>query len=447
MRAAAASLSPKLASLEEELKRWKDLATNTRHSDYSRFTRHQSQINRLYDQFTGMIVELRKGTQGNLSLADVRRMDDKILQAHALWAYFRSKLLLRYSAGLDPWLEAADDLAWACFKAVANARERAGGKEFSKVPPLIYLGRETSPFVLPRDWNLSGQIPGVADTLFSVILSKSPLSLISMPFHQTAHLAETLVLAHEIGHVVEMDLGLSAALEAALEQAARNEAIPAGRLADWRRCRIEVFADLYGAISGRMGFCQALIGFLGGDKASIIAETIDPAREIAYPTTYLRVLLAIEALCQADGKPAPDALVLLDDWRKTFGEDHACKDYEDDLSLIVKALLDTPMDLLGHKSIRELAALNAASDARVKCCAEKLLSGQWPMLDDPRMLFAAATLAFDANPEAWSSKQIGQLVLGRIKELVDDAPRSAADVPKEMGEYDRKTGAELAYLL
>lgn len=462
-----ATLASKLASLRDEVVAWRRIVAepedgDERHADFPHFSRHQSQVLRLAELFSGLLESLAEEAERLPAGGDfpaARALSDKILQGHALWSYYRGKLLFRYSPHLRPYLLAADELAWSCLKPLLEARAAAAQGALSKVPPLIYLGRSVSPFVFPREWSLESQIADVSDEIFASLVESAPFSVVSLPFYQTRHLPETLVLAHEMGHVADFDLGLRPALDAALENIPQAS-VSAAHKEFWRRCRVEAFADAFGALTCRLAFCRALASFLADEKSRITSERIDLGKraEHLYPTAYLRVLLALEVLRQADGHLPAAAAELEQEWRKGYGLAHEHWDFEPDLRHLVAAFLDTELaELRPEKpgpgpakpaTLRALVGLPAGADGdAAKIATSMVKDGFAPPTRDPRVLMAAAAFAFYQDPQAYTEREVEDMVLSRIAEDAGNPARATESIAPGIPEKDRQAGAKLAGLL
>lgn len=452
-----ATLGGKLASLNGEIAAWRGIVAppppGGQPPAHDPFARHQSQVLRLADFFEGVGEALAAEIAAlgeDAGFETARAISKKILQGHALWSYFRDKLLFRYSPQLEPCLLAADELAWATIEPLVAARRAAAGSGFSKVPPLIYLGPALSPLVYPREWSLSGQILGVADELFASLVQRAPFSVVSLPFYQTRHLPELLVLAHEMGHVADFDLGLSTALDAALENIP-DSAVPADHKEAWRRCRVEAFADVFGAAACRAAFCRTMASFLADDPQKIAGEKIDLTKKskYLYPTVYLRVLLALEVLRGKDGALPEAARQVETAWRAAYGSKHHHQDYEADLPAIVAAFLDTPMTELSGKTLRSVSGLPASADADAAKIARSMLDQGYPppAKQDPRILTAAAALAFYRDPQRYAAKEIETMVLESLAADAGNAYRNADGIAAELPQLDRRAGQDLASLL
>ncbi len=270
--------------------------------------------------------------------------------------------------------------------------------------------------------------------------------MVSLPYYQTAHLPETMVLAHEMGHVAEMDLELSGALAGALD-AVPDAVITPERKAVWERCRIEAFADVFGATVGGIAFCRALASFLARDRDSITEEKIGDSKKYAYSSRYLRVLMVLEVL-RRDGTRPESAGKLEAEWRSAYGDVHRYQSFESDLPSLVKCFVDEPFEELGNRSIRTLCGLAAADETQAaKDAGDMLEYSTTPEATDPRLLFAAAALAYDRNPEQYTESGVEELVLERIAAVADNAPRKATNVAAASQQADRQSGVTLAGLL
>ncbi|MEQ9408684.1 MAG: hypothetical protein RIK87_13190 [Fuerstiella sp.] len=452
-----AGLASKLDSLRDELRSWQEIAEGRLdsqgkrqlHPQFPVFAKHQSQIMRLNSFFDGVVQSLEGSitTQDALTFSGARKIGDRILQGHALWAWYRDKLLLRYSPHLQRYLAAADEFAWRCFKPFREAHSAAGkGDETARVPPLIYLARQMSPYIYPRNWTLANQIPEVSDQVYATFLAKAPFSVVRLPFYQTTHLPETMVLAHEMGHVVEMDLDLTVALDEALAKIPDAE-VPPERRRTWQRCRIEVFADLFGAAVGGVAFCRSLAAFLAKDRDALLEERIGDSARYAYPTAYLRVMLVLEVLRQRDGERIAAADSLLTEWQQACGTQHPYQEFEADISPVVNSLINTPIPQLQNACILKLGNYTKYDDEKAEKAATGMLARQQPDSRDPRVLFAAAALAFHQDPERYADSGVETLVLSRIEKYADRKPRSRDGISRQDLTTDRQAGQAVGALL
>ena len=464
----SAVLISKLTSLQSTIEYWRSIADN-KHSQPSLFQHNHSQIVRLCDLFHSLADELNQefsafdGSSGT-AFDDARVLNKKLVQGHALWSYFQDKLMVRHSDVLRPYLDAADDFAWSCFEPILRKRQEVLASQppsevsvSIKIPPLIYLGPEISPYVYPRDWALHKRPASVSDGLFQEVLRASPFSFISMPYYQTAHLPEAMVLAHEMGHVVELDLGLTNDLDASFERI-DDSTIPPERKRGWKRCRLEMFADVFGAVVGGAAFCLSLAQFLADDRDTILNEPFREHNTHEYPTCYLRVLLSLQVLRDTNGKLPLAAQRVEQAWIDQYGREHAQKEYEKDIPVLVTEFLDSPLPALegGEKqTIRSLVEMSRDVEKLAAIDAENMIQmGSKPESTNPCALFAAATFAFDHSPSDYRRQGIESKVLTRIKELASDDKRNEkrsleVNLPGGIEDvnHEKELGQQIARLL
>jgi hypothetical protein len=94
-----------------------------------------------------MLADVRCLGKGE-RLSGLRNAEKGLLARHRIWEYFRGKLAQRSDSMLRPYLQFADELAWACY---ARVQELVFLNEQSaqlKEPPLVYLNGGVSPFAL-----------------------------------------------------------------------------------------------------------------------------------------------------------------------------------------------------------------------------------------------------------------------------------------------------------
>lgn len=220
-----------------------------------------------------------------------------VLSGWRVWEFFRAKLAQRQEEQFQPGLRAADELAWACRKPLADAAPGAPPKE----PALVYLNGNASPIALARGRNFWGEgEPGLGqlDAYCAKLLEHVPVPLISLPWHEIWHAPSLTAVTHEAGHVVEADFALTADLDAALKQAMKDAATPALEK-DWVGTpgspgwRAEVFADFFAVRQCGPGY----VGMLGDVLATATTD-----RKL-YPPNDVRMelcFLGLEEMGLAD---------------------------------------------------------------------------------------------------------------------------------------------------
>jgi hypothetical protein len=260
-------LRDKLAGISDEFDRWLADAGERRP-----LRKHHSQITRLTQQLRGLVDRVgidvvNAHHDGSGVLDDSRELQMRMLEVHRIWDFYRSKLNLRYVEWFRPYLGALDEFAWAC-SALADAHgRRPGGATTVKTAPLVFLSGEFSPFLHARQ--SSFDVEEVADAPNSLgflqIISTLPVPVIGLPWYQLTHLADAVLVAHEIGHDVERDLAMTGTIGEHVR--AVGHELPAQRRGGWFAWLPEVFADVYAVLAAGPAFVAALVDLLASDPA------------------------------------------------------------------------------------------------------------------------------------------------------------------------------------
>jgi hypothetical protein len=102
----------------------------------------------------------------------------------------------------------------------------------------------------------------------------------------------------------------------------------------------------------------------------------------------------IRTLVSGQQSLVEDAANLEGWWKAFFGEQPQFKDYIDDFPHVFQALMDTPLQPLKEKTIRELIPFTADDDIRIRAAVKYLLTGQnQPQAVRPRHCISASRLA------------------------------------------------------
>lgn len=409
----------KLQSLTDDFAHWTERSA----VDGSELRKHRTQIWRLTTQLGRSHAGLAKeiGARSFDALEDARDVERNVLALHRIWDFFRAKLAQRESTRLRPFLDAADDFILACFDPLMKAA--AGGAvplAKRRAQPLAFLNGGSSPFVQTREDGFQ-----VEDTLgedqprgrFGALVRALPVSVVGLPWHEVAHVPELLLLAHEMGHVVEFDFALTDELEGALA----NAKVDADRLETWRSWFAESFADVFGALTGGPAFVGALTDLLAEPKSVVLSDRGDtPAFRGLYPSAMIRVRLAVETIRLVGHDEEADRR--LGDWRAQYGEEHELSDHEEDCAAVAKAFIDSRLPTLGDRSLRSLVAFDEAMHEGAKQAATSLPKGQLPVSKDARELLAAVRLVFERNPAALlGSEQEPSRIVANVLSILDDA--------------------------
>jgi hypothetical protein len=440
-------LKAKLADLTDDLGVWK-----ARTADEP-MRRHYSQVGRLSRTLDGLLESMTtsagwKTPTDALVLERAAEWERRILTAHAIWQVFRSKLAQRLDPRFQMRLAACDDLAWACYK---PAMDKFSTEK--KEPPLLYLNSTWSAFLRKRDTTFEKDIDAGKDARemldegdYRETLKRLPVPLLGLPWFQVGHMPSALMIAHEIGHAVEFDFGLTARIDQAL--VAANLFFPG----DWRGAASEVFADLYGHLCLGHHFANCLLDLLVSGKEYVASEDAFAI----YPTRAFRVELAVEALTFL--KFETEAAAIRTAWETTYGELSQLQNRRPDVKKVVAAIYGDPG--LNLVSLIQPPAYGAPETDPVPALAQLAVQQKQAEVakhSDPRVLFCALRHAYDTYSTAQSERATNVLVKQIVEKngkvfrfrgaVVDTKEKTDARVEALAGSDDVETGKALAQLL
>ncbi|MEU7577929.1 hypothetical protein AB0B50_10040 [Streptomyces sp. NPDC041068] len=226
-----------------------------------------------------------------------------VLDLHHVWDYFRSKFALRRLAEYRDCLAVADEIAWACYREPLAAA-LAAGTVAAKEPPLVSFSRAAAPRAHRRGGQYRELLPrGGIHTAAGLRLVRSlPFPVIDVPWYYGAHLPGLLTVAHETGHHIEDDFGLTPEIQARLAAAG----LPGDELPDWQRWAGEVFADVCACLACGVaypGVLAELLGTLGSPGAARPSGAVRSA-EGARSSEAARLL---DETRPSEGARSPDA--------------------------------------------------------------------------------------------------------------------------------------------
>jgi hypothetical protein len=400
-RRKAVEIDNKLASLDAELAYWREQA-----GAGGELEKHHTQVEAVASELAVPIAGLRErlaGMQAAELLAAGASIENQILDLHRIWDLFRSKLALRYVAHFSDFLAAADELAYRCY-------ERAEALGAPREPALLYFGDERSPIMRPRRSRLAGA-NGSADPV-GVAVQRLPVPLIGVPWFQVAHLPDAPAVAHEVGHGVEVDLGLADNVAALIELALLGAGAPAEHARGWREWRAEVFADVFGTLALGPAFSATLVAFLATRPRDVAAQFQCDRFWKSHPPSTLRVLLSaatLESMGLAD-----EGARLRAAWSAAYPT-HAMEAFERYVPVVAAAIVGGPYKALGGGPLTALADFPGESYERARRDAERVPRAFDPDGADARELIAAARFAFDANPAAYRADGVSERILEKIR--------------------------------
>ncbi|OLZ73593.1 hypothetical protein AV521_05950 [Streptomyces sp. IMTB 2501] len=394
-----------VAGLHAELADWSRAG-----ADGGALEKHQSQIESAVRVVSGALERLT-----GLPAAERReRAPELVLDLHHLWDFFRTKLLVRHIPHQRRFLSVADELAWAVYDPV---RRSAAAHLALREPPLTFLDRHPVPFAAARGSAFEELLPSGAQRTLAGRRAAAhlPFPVIGIPWPASHHLPSVLAVAHETGHHIEDDFGLTAVLGTRLRQRA---GLPAGRLAQWQGWMGEVFADLCATLACGEAYVLALDDALAAHPAASDGGA-------HYPPRAVRV-----RVCRAALDAGPAALP-------------GCADAE--AHAVVQALIGEGFEELGGARLRSLVGLRRP--AELPGASARLAAGLRSKRSDVPGVLAAATLAFVADPARYDRQNVGERALLEVLALVPRGPRAATATGPQRAARDSAAGHDLFDLL
>lgn len=397
-----AELDSLLDGLEDELAAWRGLTLGTK----APLEKHRSQLRSVDAVLSVGIAAARAELAAGSGAAGLHVL---VLDLHHVWDYFRSKFALRRLEEYRGYLDAADELAWACYAGPLKAALTAGHTR-PKEPPLVSFGRDPAPRAHRRGGQYRELLPrGGMHTRAGVQLVRSlPFPVIDVPWYYGSHVPAVLTVAHEVGHHIEDDFGLTETIAARLAGTSLPRA--------W--CG-EVFADVCASLACGVAYPAVLADVL----STLEDEPAPDAQELAThppPDTRLRICCAVVELT---GKEHPTA------WpAPVTGSDPSA-------TRVARALLEDGYPQFGGGRLPDL--LPSASAGRLH--ADRLLAGVASGLTRVPEVFAAAALAFLTDPVEYGARRVGSRAVAEALALRPEGPR--AEVRGTAGNGGRDTSA------
>ena len=329
---------------------------------------------------------------------------ERVLDLHHVWDFFRVKLALRYVEPIGPFLDAADELAWAAYRPAVQAAGRLGVT--LREPPLVFLDRGAVPFAATRGSSYRDLLPRDVRTRAGASAAAGlPFPVIGVPWY-LSDLPGALLVAHEVGHHIEDDCELTDELAARLATAG----LPAERLAVWMPWLGEVFADVVASVTCGSAYVAVLVD-------SLAAWSADGAGAERYPPPRVRARLSLAAVRLAD---LPDADGVRADGER-LGEPGEA---DTEAASVTEALLTGPYDGLGGISLQDV--LRHSDTARARTGAASLLAGLRSGLSEVRAVLPAAALAFLDDPAVYDRVAVGRRAIDEVLELRPKGARGLA---------------------
>jgi hypothetical protein len=391
-------LERKLCGLNDEFERWRALCNPK--SGRPEWLKHSSQIGTVTGRLAGFEgrIRARLDQAGDVEYLSVaHEMSKMVLAVHRIWQFFLAKLDQRWDHGFMPYLQLADELAWQCYQPILPYSPR-------KEPPLVFLNGGRSPFTLTREKGFEAEfVPRelISDGELKQAQAKLPFPVIGVPWSQITFLPELAVIAHEVGHSVEVDLDLESTIGNIIG-AALEDPCASKRRTEWCAWGSELFADAWACLSLGPAFLGALIDFLAAETEA--GEAADLSA-VSHPPPTLRVSLNAAFLRQLgydDSTLGP----MLADWAGHFGFPAHLESYNGDARAISTRLFDSGIAAVGGGTLRSLVALTPAQYNQAAGLARRAIQRiKLTSEIDFRVMVVAARIAYRSGPDAYYAKR------------------------------------------
>jgi len=313
---------------------------------------HQSQINMVKS-----VLDKMKEEQGSLiqdfvptlpfdDFTEKRSEIEQFLTVtNSIMATFRYIFTQRNESKFyKTMLDIADLVAAYCYRPfmqIANSW-RGLPRDYFREPPLIYLNAMLSPAAISRRHNLNQ----VGLKLYTDTENRLPISVISLPFHDMVAIWTFCSLYHEVGHLLDNDLGLrdelKTALTKALTKGGQDDPVSEQRQAVWESWLGEMIADTFGVLIGGVGFAYALLNMMFRPK-----EEISTVGEDKHPNEYLRVYLLCALLRETGVEPLKKTADEIEQtWHEAYGDSAPLASYLPECKTVANVLMTTKLDAL-----------------------------------------------------------------------------------------------------
>lgn len=349
-----AELRLRVSLLPDEFKDWVEQAE----SNAEGMGIHRSQIGMLKDLFQGLWTKQESSLDALARLQDPEEfakrrsaLEYELCATHGVMSIFR----LIFSQREDERffrtsLDAADVVAADGYYSVMDraVRWKAVPEDRVRVPPLTCLVARYSPAAYTRSHVVSAF--GMALEGYREL--ELPISVISLPFHHTTSLWTYMCVHHEVGHIIDRDLGLREELEERLEGLLAKVA----HATDWTRWLREIIADALGVVLGGESFVHGMARILRFPRRRVLRLREDAM----HPIPYVRVLLLAEMLRQSGMERfTGEAKVVADAWKAEYGTPAELRAHVDTCPDLIRVVLREPLRALRDHPILALMSKEA----------------------------------------------------------------------------------------
>lgn len=340
---------------------------------------HQSQIttvkmvlDNLQEQQNEVIDSLAPTLPAGEFTEKRSEIEDFLTSTHSIMSVFRYIFSQRNeSPHYNLLLDIADLVAAECYIPCIKLSNKWRNlpQDHYREPPLTYLNAMLSPAAITRRHTLSK----VGLQLHAELEEQLPISVISLPFHDTVAVWTFCSIYHEVGHLLDNDIGLrkelSDVIAAELEKANPGNQEAAARRVFWQYWVGEMIADAFGIVLGGAAFGYAMMNMLFKAPEEIKSLSADK-----HPNEYVRVFLLIELLRGTKVKALADAAQDIEDtWRGIYQDIPELAPYVTECKTVADILLNKKLAALNNDhSLIELSPKIEADHKRINDLAEWL---------------------------------------------------------------------------
>lgn len=347
----AFELRARCGVLPSELSRVKELADKNQNG----WGIHQSQINRVKESLDA----LQKNLEEVLNTLDASLAPDQfspkrseiqltLVRTHSVMAVFNYIFAQRDRSAEDKFvLDIADIIVAKCYLPCIQLANQWRGinKDHFREPPLIFFNAMLSPAALNRSYTVSK----VGLEMYAEVEHLLPISVISLPFHDQAALWTYCSLYHEVGHLLDHDIGLCGDFKKLLDTS-----LSESRVKDhWELWLREIIADAFGILLGGAGFAYALFNMILNSPKDVRQAPADK-----HPIDYVRMFLLCALLRKTKVTALVDAAAEIEkSWIGLYGDPAELTVYIDECEQVANLILRGELAIVNGHTLIELAPL------------------------------------------------------------------------------------------
>lgn len=333
-------------AFELEIEQWRKRARSKRERlalNYSQIMAICITLEDMQQRHRARLARLYSGDTTEQFLSNYRQVERALAHTHGVAAVFRHLLAQRH--GPDQYvaaLTATDIVSADCYQECVERAAALGALDPTRcrVPPLTYLSSDGSPAAYTRANTielLGFRLSGEKEKLL-------PVPVISLPFHYVPTVWMYGALYHEVGHLMDNELGLRAQIARALGEPLSAAGHDGSRRAQWKEWAAELIADSFGIMLGGLGYALTLALLLQAEATEVLSVPVT-----AYPPRLVRIVL-VTTILERLGPPAwvSAAHELRTSWLALYPEHAQLRPLLADLAWVVPMLLDTELGSRAH---------------------------------------------------------------------------------------------------